>query len=183
MSSNKNRGNNARGRVGIHLDMTPMVDIAFLLLIFYMATTQFEPPERQEVNLPVSQTEEKLPKQNLFTITVPNSDSIFIDYVTTHRVTDADGAVYDQPFRRAIAVASQDVKTSGAYLQSLRLDEIKHVREIYGSDRERIDAVLQWPVVIKADRCVDYGLMEDLMESLRDINIPSFKIMTKYEQG
>ena len=32
-------------RVAIRLDMTPMVDIAFLLLIFYMATTQFKPPE------------------------------------------------------------------------------------------------------------------------------------------
>ena len=183
MSSNKHRGSKSRGRVGIHLDMTPMVDIAFLLLIFYMATTQFKPPERQEVKLPASQTEEKLPKQNLFTITVPDSDTIFIDYVTTHRVTDPDGAVYDQPFRKAIAVCSQDVKSSGSYLQSMRLDEIKHVKEIFGSDKERIEAVLNWPVIIKADRAVNYGIMEDLMESLRDINIPTFKIMTEYEQS
>jgi len=32
-------------RIGIILDMTPMVDIAILLLIFYMATTQFKPPQ------------------------------------------------------------------------------------------------------------------------------------------
>ena len=29
----------------VFLDMTPMVDIAFLLLIFFMATTQFKEPE------------------------------------------------------------------------------------------------------------------------------------------
>ena len=29
--------------------MTPMVDIAFLLLIFFMATTQFKPPEEVSV--------------------------------------------------------------------------------------------------------------------------------------
>ena len=42
-------------RIGIILDMTPMVDIAILLLIFYMATTQFKPPQTREVTLPVSQ--------------------------------------------------------------------------------------------------------------------------------
>ena len=31
-------------RLGIRIDMTPMVDIAFLLLIFYMVTTIFTRP-------------------------------------------------------------------------------------------------------------------------------------------
>jgi len=182
MSSTKSAGKPSI-RVGIRLDMTPMVDIAFLLLIFYMATTQFKPPERSEVNLPVSQTEEKLPKQNLFTITVPDSDSIFIDYVTVHRETDPDGAIYDRPFRKAIAIANTEAGSSGQYLQRMRLDEVKHVKQVFGSDELRINSVLNWPVVIKADRQVDYGVMEALMESLRDINIPTFKIMTEYEQS
>ena len=32
--------------------MTPMVDIAFLLLIFYMVTTVFAMPQAMEINLP-----------------------------------------------------------------------------------------------------------------------------------
>ena len=39
-------------RVAIKLDMTPMVDIAFLLLIFYMVTTVFAMPQAMEINLP-----------------------------------------------------------------------------------------------------------------------------------
>ena len=39
-------------RIGISIDMTPMVDVAFLLLIFFMTTTQFEPPETDKVTLP-----------------------------------------------------------------------------------------------------------------------------------
>ncbi|MCP4581711.1 MAG: biopolymer transporter ExbD [candidate division Zixibacteria bacterium] len=39
-------------RIGIRIDMTPMVDIAFLLLIFYMVTTVFSMPQSMEVNLP-----------------------------------------------------------------------------------------------------------------------------------
>ncbi|MBI5267802.1 MAG: biopolymer transporter ExbD [candidate division Zixibacteria bacterium] len=39
-------------RVGVRIDMTPMVDIAFLLLIFYMVTTVFAMPQAMEINLP-----------------------------------------------------------------------------------------------------------------------------------
>ena len=41
-----------RQRPGIRADMTAMVDIAFLLLIFYMVTTVFAKPQAIEVNLP-----------------------------------------------------------------------------------------------------------------------------------
>ena len=39
-------------RIGVRIDMTPMVDIAFLLLIFYMVTTVFSMPQSLELNLP-----------------------------------------------------------------------------------------------------------------------------------
>ncbi len=41
-------------RVGIRIDMTPMVDVAFLLLIFFMVTTVFRTPQALEINLPPS---------------------------------------------------------------------------------------------------------------------------------
>jgi biopolymer transport protein ExbD len=43
-------------RVGIKIDMTPMVDIAFLLLIFFMVTTVFRTPQALEINLPPDET-------------------------------------------------------------------------------------------------------------------------------
>ena len=39
-------------RIGISIDMTPMVDVAFLLLIFFMCTTVFRKPQALEINLP-----------------------------------------------------------------------------------------------------------------------------------
>jgi biopolymer transport protein ExbD len=39
-------------RIGVRIDMTPMVDIAFLLLIFYMVTTIFSAPLSMEISLP-----------------------------------------------------------------------------------------------------------------------------------
>ena len=39
-------------RIGVAIDMTPMVDVAFLLLIFFMVTTVFRTPQALEINLP-----------------------------------------------------------------------------------------------------------------------------------
>ncbi|HEY6573089.1 MAG TPA: biopolymer transporter ExbD [Candidatus Eisenbacteria bacterium] len=39
-------------RIGVKIDMTPMVDVAFLLLIFFMCTTVFRKPQALEINLP-----------------------------------------------------------------------------------------------------------------------------------
>jgi biopolymer transport protein ExbD len=44
-------------RIAIRIDMTPMVDIAFLLLIFYMVSTVFAAPQAMEINLPPKQEE------------------------------------------------------------------------------------------------------------------------------
>ncbi len=59
--SSKKKGKSTRRkkrRVGIHIDMTPMVDIAFLLLIFFMVTTVFRTPQAMEINLPPDQESE-----------------------------------------------------------------------------------------------------------------------------
>jgi biopolymer transport protein ExbD len=36
-----------------HIDMTPMVDLAFLLLTFFMLSTTFSKPKTMEINMPV----------------------------------------------------------------------------------------------------------------------------------
>jgi len=54
-SSGKKKGkgiHRPKRRVGIRIDMTPMVDVAFLLLIFFMVTTVFRTPQALEINLP-----------------------------------------------------------------------------------------------------------------------------------
>ena len=65
-------------RVSIRLDMTPMVDIAFLLLIFYMVTTVFAMPQAMEINLPPEDEQEDVivKETNLLTIRV-DSESRF----------------------------------------------------------------------------------------------------------
>ncbi|UCE23225.1 MAG: biopolymer transporter ExbD [Candidatus Zixiibacteriota bacterium] len=65
-------------RIAIRIDMTPMVDIAFLLLIFYMVTTVFSMPQAMEINLPPIEQEEEVEvkESNLLSIRV-DADSRF----------------------------------------------------------------------------------------------------------
>jgi biopolymer transport protein ExbD len=58
--------------------MTPMVDVAFLLLIFFMSTTQFKPPEQVAVELPLSSSEIHVPETGTIILTVNQTGQIFI---------------------------------------------------------------------------------------------------------
>ena len=64
-------------RVGIRIDMTPMVDIAFLLLIFFMVTTVFRKPQAMEVNLPPADAVVEVPESNVMTLYVRANESIY----------------------------------------------------------------------------------------------------------
>lgn len=47
---------------GTHIDMTPMVDLAFLLLTFFVLTATFSKPNAMQVSLPKKPTEGEKPK-------------------------------------------------------------------------------------------------------------------------
>lgn len=65
-------------RISIRIDMTPMVDIAFLLLIFYMVSTVFSMPQAMEVNLPPATEQQlKIKESNVLTIHVDDDNRFY----------------------------------------------------------------------------------------------------------
>jgi biopolymer transport protein ExbD len=64
-------------RVGIRIDMTPLVDIAFLLLTFFMLTTSMSRPQTMEINLPPEDVKVEIPESNLLTLRVNDKGQIF----------------------------------------------------------------------------------------------------------
>jgi biopolymer transport protein ExbD len=66
-------------RIAIRIDMTPMVDIAFLLLIFYMVSTVFSMPQAMEINLPPEEEtqEVEVAESNLLTIRIDGDNHFF----------------------------------------------------------------------------------------------------------
>ena len=62
------------------LDMTPMVDLAFLLVTFFMLTAQFRPEEAVAVDTPSSMSESPIPMTNMMTIVVDSAGRVFWDF-------------------------------------------------------------------------------------------------------
>ena len=63
-------------RIGVKIDMTPMVDVAFLLLIFFMETAQFEPPQKVPVTLPDSHSNLKVPESDLMIVSITKDSQL-----------------------------------------------------------------------------------------------------------
>jgi biopolymer transport protein ExbD len=70
-------GRPKKKRPGIRIDMTPMVDVAFLLLIFFMVTTVFRRPLAMEVNLPEPNAKVEVPESNVLTVYVDRDEELF----------------------------------------------------------------------------------------------------------
>jgi len=60
------------------IDMTPMVDLAFLLVTFFMLTTKFRPEEPVKVVIPFSVSSTKIP-DNATTISIDSAGRVFFD--------------------------------------------------------------------------------------------------------
>lgn len=149
-------------RVSITLDMTPFVDIAFLLLIFYMATTQFKPPEKKEVTLPTSHSQINLPEKGKILVTVTEQDSVFVEYVEL-QTQQIEGEEVKIPVSVDISVSPFNV---GATVQQIRAKSPGNLKAL---------------LIIKADRNVKFGTMQKIMDSLRDFNLRTFQIVTEFE--
>jgi len=68
-------------KASTHIDMTPMVDLAFLLLTFFMLTTTFSKPKAMDITMPVKDkiTEEEKTK-------VPASQTLSILLTEKNRI-------------------------------------------------------------------------------------------------
>ncbi len=63
-------------------DMTPFVDIAFLILSFFIMATKFKPPEPVEITTPGSVLSQKLPENNAVMISFDSSNRVFFSVLS-----------------------------------------------------------------------------------------------------
>jgi biopolymer transport protein ExbD len=146
-------------RISIRIDMTPMVDIAFLLLIFYMATTQFKPPEARAVDLPESHSQIELPDKDIINITVTKYDSIYVDYVELREI-EIEGIMVNT---KARIVRMADTYNVSAEINKARARNLRAL------------------IVIKADGKASFGVMQDVMRSMQENHLERFLIITDQE--
>ena len=72
-------------------DMTPFVDIAFLILSFFIMATKFKPPEPVEITTPNSVSAGKLPANDAVMVTIDKDNKVFFSVLSEKNV-----GVFDQ---------------------------------------------------------------------------------------
>ena len=142
-------------RVGIRIDMTPLVDIAFLLLTFFMMTTQFKPLEEVEIILPSSHSEFKLPESDVMTINISEDGRIFL-------------GLDSQKLRLRLFGEENKLKPSIEVPKNQLANLLIKARTANPKLR----------TVIKGDRGAEYGIAEDVMNILQKTKITRFNLVT-----
>lgn len=150
----------AAHRTGIRLDMTPMVDIAFLLLTFFMLTTQFRPPAEVEVMLPDSHSAIKLPESDVLTITIAKEGDLYL-------------GVDSQFLRKNLFGEEFLLKTDVPVAMEALAQKLIEARVA----NPRLRAVL------KSDRDTEYGVVMQVMDILQRVNLTRFNLVTNLERG
>ncbi|MEK6572406.1 MAG: biopolymer transporter ExbD [Bacteroidota bacterium] len=147
-----------KGRVGIKIDMTPMVDVAFLLLTFFMLTTQFKPIEEVEIVLPSSHSPIKLPESDVAIITVSKGGGIYM-------------SVDQQNLR--VRLFGEDAKLKASV--PVQLSELKNLLVLARITNPKLR------FVIKGDREGEYGPVMDVMDIFEQTKISRFNLITDLE--
>jgi biopolymer transport protein ExbD len=147
-------------RINVRVDMTPMVDVAFLLLTFFMLTTQFRPPEEVQIVLPKSHSSFKLPEIDVMTVTISKDNRLFLGLDSQKMRARVFGQ--ENQLRAEIEV---DTKTLPGLLMQAR----------------GMNPKLR--TVVKGDKDAEYGLTEDVMDILQKTNITRFNLVTDLEKN
>lgn len=145
-------------RTGVLIDMTPLVDVAFLLLTFFMLTTSFKPPEEVEIELPSSNSVFKLPESDVMTISLSKDGRIFL-------------GLDSQKLRRRLFGAENELKGSVEVPKERLADMLVQARTANPKLR----------TVIKGDKGSEYGVAEDVMNILQKTRITRFNLVTNME--
>jgi biopolymer transport protein ExbD len=80
MAEINSEGKRRSKKVSTKIDMTPMVDLAFLLITFFMLTTTFNKPQAMEVNMPDKtdkNEQQPLKESKAMTIILGEDDKVY----------------------------------------------------------------------------------------------------------
>jgi biopolymer transport protein ExbD len=110
-------------RKSVSLDMTAMCDVAFLLLTFFMLTTQFREDEAVTVNQPSSISEIPIPDSDILTLTVSKEGKVFFGVdrqPTRSKMLEKMGAQYKVTFDDREKASMQKVSSFGVPMNQLK---------------------------------------------------------------
>jgi biopolymer transport protein ExbD len=186
------------------VDMTAMCDVAFLLLTFFMLTSNFTQKEPVVVNTPSSISEIKIPERNIMQVLIEPTGKVFfgIDGQDNRiNVLKKMGEIYK------IAFTDKELKEFSLITSfGVPISMMQNFLALKPEDRDRKENGIGIPcdslnnefkswvsiarsvnkdyrIAIKADQTVQYPVIKKVMNSLQDLKENRYNLITSLEQA
>lgn len=185
------KGGKKRGKkMSTRVDFTPMVDLGFLLITFFMLTTSMNKPKTMEINMPVKKdiTEEektKVKASQAITLLLTENNKVLYYFISettgepeTPIITDFDP---NNGIRQTLLEENRKRNPTGIdsieiYKQMYRTNKIKE-----DEMKQHISAIKAYKdgliVVIKADEKSTYRNLVDILDEMLICNIGRYAIV------
>ncbi|MCL6101255.1 MAG: biopolymer transporter ExbD [Bacteroidetes bacterium] len=184
------------------IDMTAMCDVAFLLLTFFMLTSNFTKKEAAFVNTPASISEIKIPERNIMLILVDAKGKVFFGIDgqdnrmallekmgTTYNITFSQNELkefslinsFGVPMNRMKAFLSlkPEDRDNPANALGIPCDSIDNQFKNWVSSARSISS--EYRIAIKADQSTAYPVIKKLMGTLQDLKENRYNLITSLE--
>lgn len=183
--------------------MTPMVDLGFLLVTFFMMTTQFAPTDIVSIAIPHSTSDTKLPESNIATVLISKEGNIYFRMDGTRNLRSLGDKLNDA-YNLGLTQGEID-KFSTLNGYGLPLAEIKEFLQLPEAELKSMtqpgipvedgrNELADWLMyarivnrkasfVIKADKTTPYPAVKKVMDTMQERNINRFSLITDTEKS
>jgi biopolymer transport protein ExbD len=182
--------------------MTPMVDLAFLLVTFFMLTTKFRAQEPVTVDIPSSTSEITVPEKNLIVLTVSKEGGVFFDLQNQQYRKDLlerMGKDYNIQFSEQELATFSNLGSFGIPMNQMRqylnlpteqrdkvqqpgipVDSAHNELEKWVLNARLVDRAM--PLAIKGDKDTHFEIMKKVINTIQDKpKVTRFSLITSLE--
>lgn len=188
----KKHGKQRAKKSSTRIDMTPMVDLGFLLLTFFILTTTFNKPQAMEINMPVKddqikeEDKNKVPADHTLNLLLTDNNVVYWYF----GVADPNQALpsltktnYSQDGIRKLLIAENN-KRHNMYNQiELWKDEVSTGKMKEEDYKEKVKAFREQNklssliVLLKPDKDANYKNVVDALDEMSICNVGSYALL------
>jgi len=169
-------------RLSTRVDMTPMCDLGFLLITFFIFTTTMQTPTTMDLNMPKDtdkkEEQNEVKQSSVLTIMLGKGDQVY--YYEGQLKVDATGNNFQQGTFKGIrdVIINKKKEVMSRYVADPKDEEIKQKAKEKGDPNwEKAALDKDFVVIIKPDPDATYKNTVDILDEMTINNVKRFAMV------